>query len=124
MCQAVADCLVTGHEPLIDGLVLPDPDDRHVLAAAIRCHAQVIVTHNLRDFPTSALEPFGLEAQHPDVFVGHLVDLAPGRVAAVVERQAASLTSPPRSADDLLDLLASDLPRTVAALRSLGGGQG
>ena len=81
MCEAVADCLVTGHEPLIDGLALPDPDDRHVLAAAIRCHAQVIVTHNLRDFPASALAPFGLEAQPPDLFVGHLVDLAPGRVA-------------------------------------------
>ena len=44
MGTAVRDCLVTGHEPLIEGLELPDPDDRHVLAAAIRCNAQVIVT--------------------------------------------------------------------------------
>lgn len=69
MCEAVADCLVTGHEPLIGGLTLPDPDDRHVLAAAIRCHAQVIVTQNLKDFPPAGLEPFGIEAQHPDLFV-------------------------------------------------------
>lgn len=51
MIEAVPDCLVTGYESLIDGLTLPDPDDRHVLAAAIRCDAQVIVTLNLRDSP-------------------------------------------------------------------------
>jgi predicted nucleic acid-binding protein len=66
MCEAVADCLVTGYEPLINGLTLPDPDDRHVLAAAIRCSAQVIVTANLDDFPAAALEPFNIEAQGPD----------------------------------------------------------
>lgn len=60
MCEAVADCLVTGYEPLINGLSLPDPDDRHVLAAAIRCSAQVIVTANLDDFPAAALERFNI----------------------------------------------------------------
>ncbi|MGH3439915.1 MAG: PIN domain-containing protein, partial [Sciscionella sp.] len=45
MCQAVRDCLVVGYEPLIDVLDLPDPDDHHVLAAAIKARAQVIVTH-------------------------------------------------------------------------------
>lgn len=63
MDQAVADALVTGHEPLIEGLKLPDPNDRHVLAAAIQCHASVIVTFNQKDFPASALDPFGIEAQ-------------------------------------------------------------
>ena len=121
MCEAVADCLVTGHEPLIEGLVLPDPDDRRVLAAAIRCHAQVIVTQNLKDFPQDLLEPFGIEAQHPDLFVRHVVDLAPAQVAAVVEQQAAALANPPRTAADLLDGFSADLPRAVAALRaSLG----
>ena len=47
MCEVVPDCLVVGYEHLIDGLDLPDPDDRHVLAAAIRAHAQAIVTFNL-----------------------------------------------------------------------------
>ncbi len=53
----VRDCLVTGHEHLIPKLSLPDPDDRHVLAAAITCGADVIVTFNLADFPIDALAP-------------------------------------------------------------------
>lgn len=119
MCEAIPDCIVTGHEPLIDGLELPDPNDRHVLAAAIRCSAQVTVTSNLADFPVSVLEPFNIEAQDPDQFVLDLVDLAPGRVAAVVQQQADALRNPPRTVDDLLETLsASGLPRTVAALRS------
>lgn len=51
MGAAICDVLVVGHEPLIDVVDLPDPDDRHVLAAAIKARAQVIVTQNLRDFP-------------------------------------------------------------------------
>lgn len=50
-----ADALVTGYEDLIEGLQLPDPDDRHVLAAAIRGQADVIVTANLRDFPADLI---------------------------------------------------------------------
>ena len=57
MNAAVRDCLVTGYEHRIEDLNLPDPDDRHVLAAALEAQAQVIVTYNLRDFPTSALHP-------------------------------------------------------------------
>ncbi len=70
----VLDCLVTGYEDFIDGLVLPDPNDRHVLASAIRA-ANVIVTYNLDDFPRQVLDPFGIEPQHPDIFVVHLLDL-------------------------------------------------
>ena len=79
------DALVTGYEDLIPGLQLPDPDDRHVLAAAIRGQADVIVTMNLRDFPANVVGAFGIEAQHPDEFVLHLLDLAPGLVIAAAE---------------------------------------
>src|SRR5262245_16086316 len=61
MNAAVADCLVTGYEPLIEGLKLPDPDDRHVLAAAIKAGAQVIVTANLKDFPPTDLDQWAIE---------------------------------------------------------------
>jgi len=57
MDRAVPDALVAGYEELIDPLTLPDPDDRHVLAAAIRGRADVIVTSNLKDFPETALKP-------------------------------------------------------------------
>ena len=69
MNKAVRDCLVTGYEPLIESLRLPDPDDRHVLAAAIRSGAQVIVTTNLRHFPEAELGQWNVEAKSPDDFV-------------------------------------------------------
>ena len=71
MDGAVRDCLVTGYADLIDSLTLPDPDDRHVLAAAIRAGADVIVTYNLGDFPADALTAYGIEARHPDEFIAH-----------------------------------------------------
>jgi len=118
MCEAVQDCLVAGYEDLIDGLVLPDPNDRHVLAVAIRCGAQVIVTNNVRDFPANALIPYGIEAQTADEFVVNLCDLAPATVAAVVAKQAAALRQPPQSTDDLMSRLEDrGLVQSVALLR-------
>lgn len=120
MCNAVPDCLATGYEELIDGLHLPDPDDRHVLAAAIRSGSQVIVTENLSDFPAHVLQTYNIEAQTPDVFLLHLVDLSPRTVFGVLEAQAAALRNPPMTIDELLDRLAqSGLPRACAALRGL-----
>ena len=120
MYEAVPGSLIEGYRDLIEGLELPDPDDRHVLAAAIRAGAQVIVTENVADFPGAALSPYDIEAQTPDVFVLHVIDLSPTTVARVVEEQAAALDQPPLSASDVLDRLArSGLPRSVAELRRL-----
>lgn len=66
MNEAVRDCLVYGHGPLSEGLMLPDPGDRHVLAAAIRTGAQVVVTSNLKHFPAADLRQWGIEAKSPD----------------------------------------------------------
>lgn len=122
MKQAVPDCMVTGFEPLIEGLSLPDPDDRHVLAAAIRVGAQAIVTFNLSDFPEEKLARYNIEAQHPDDFVLHTIDLAPGLVTKVVSEQAGALKNPPRTVGELLDTLRSQgLIRSVAKLRELFG---
>ena len=119
MIRAVPDCLVTGYESLIEGITLPDPDDRHVVAAAIRIGAQVIVTTNLADFPESALQPFAIAPQHPDVFVSHVIDLAPGAVCKVIAEQAGALKNPPMTTAALLDLLETGLPQSVAELRDL-----
>lgn len=74
MNAAVPDCLVEGFEPIIGDLKLPDPGDRHVLAAAIKVGAQVIVTNNLADFPDEALARWSIEAKAPDDFVLGLID--------------------------------------------------
>lgn len=103
--RAVPDCLVTGYEHLIDGLVLPDPNDRHVLAAAIRSDAQAIVTLNLKDFPQRALDGFGIAALHPDDFVLDLADFEPGLVIAVAKQQRAALQRPTFAPDEFIDCL-------------------
>jgi predicted nucleic acid-binding protein len=114
----VRDCLVTGFESLMAGLELPDADDRHVLAAAIRAGADVIVTFNLDDFPDECLAPYGIEAQHPDDFITHLLDLAPSAVCVAAKRHRESLRKPPKTVAEYLDSLASQqLPQTVARLR-------
>ena len=105
MDQAIPDACVSGYEKLIKGLTLPDIDDRHVLAAAIRCNASVIVTFNQKDFPDETLGPFGIEAQHPDEFVDNLFDLDPAAVVAAAQRQRKQLKMPPMDVGTYLDLL-------------------
>ena len=78
MNDAIRDVLVRDYESLIASIELKDLDDRHVVAAAIKCGAQVIVTFNVDDFPKPRLDPHGIEAQHRDQFVRHLADLDAG----------------------------------------------
>lgn len=120
MDTAVPDALVSGYEGLIEHVNLPDPDDRHVVAAAIRTQAGVIVTYNIKDFPHESLRPYGIEAQHPDEFIVHLVDLSPSLVYAAVRDQRRMLKNPPRSVRELLDtFLSFGLASTVAALEPM-----
>ena len=102
MNQAILDPLVTGYEWRIPALTLPDPDDRHVLAAAIQCSAEVIVTFNLRDFPRELLDPHGIKALHPDAFIIQQLDLSPGLVCRAAKQQRTSLKKPPLSVDEYL----------------------
>lgn len=118
MNHAVRDCVVSDFEFMIPSLSLPDPDDRHVVAAAIHCGASLIITFNLKDFPDSALKPHKLVAQHPDDFIVDLLDLHPAGVLEAVTSHRRSLKSPPKTADEYLDtLLAQGLTQTVAVLR-------
>ena len=111
-------CLVTDYEDLIPSLQLPDSKDHHVLAAAIRGQADVIVTNNLKHFPRNTLSKFGIEAQHPDQFFTHLLDLAPNAVCMAAKRQRESLKNPPKTVDEYLQTLeAAGLAQTVVGLK-------
>jgi hypothetical protein len=117
MDSHVRDALVTGYEDLIESLELPDPDDRHVLAAAIRGRADLIVTANLTDFPAERLEKWGIEAQHPDEFLVNQFHLSPPVFLSAVRTVRLRLKAPPKSVDEYLDVLrAQGLLGTVAEI--------
>jgi predicted nucleic acid-binding protein len=92
-------------EKLIEGLSLPDPKDRHVLAAAIRCQADVIITNNLRDFPKHYLQEFDIEAQSADDFIMNAIDLDPELVLQSFNEQVSKLKNPPKSKLEVLESL-------------------
>lgn len=102
---AVPDAMITGFEPLVESIDLPDVDDRHVVAAAVRSNAEIIVTFNLKDFPAPALNSFGIEALHPDDFVMDLFDLNRALVLSAVRTQRSCMRKPPMSVDDTLEAL-------------------
>jgi predicted nucleic acid-binding protein len=115
MRRAIPDALVTGHTARIPGLSLPDPDDRHVLAAAIATAADAIVTFNLRDFPAAVLTGHGVEAMHPDDFLMGFAAAMPRQVLVAVRTCLARLTNPPITPDAYLAALGR-LGLTEAAL--------
>ena len=106
MNRATRDCLVSGYEHLIPSISLPDPDDRHVLAAAIEGRCGVIVTKNLADFPEHVLARHGIVARHPDQFLCELLQAAPELFCAAVRKVRARLRRPEYSVGEYLDILA------------------
>lgn len=112
------DALVTAWEPVCAGIDLPDPDDRHVVAAAVRGGAQTVVTFNCRDFPPACLEPLGLEAVHPDDFLLDQLDLLPGAALRVLTEQADALRNPATDLAGVLNRLERcGVPRFADAVR-------
>jgi PIN domain len=105
MDSAVRDCLVVGYEDLVRSLLLPDPDDRHVLVAAIVGRCDVIVTRNLKDFPNASLAPYGIHARHPDEFLSNHLNLAPGVFCDAVRKVRARLKKTVLSVVEYLDIL-------------------
>lgn len=119
MRQALRDAEVIGYARRIPAVPpLPDPDDVHVVAAAIEAAAEVIVTFNLTDFPSDVLAPMRIEAQHPDTFVRHLVDLDRSAVVETIRGMAVAKRRPPMTYDEVLDVLSRrGLRESVRALR-------
>jgi len=118
----VRDAKVIGYEGLIEVLQLPDPKDRHVLAAAIRCNADAIVTFNLKDFPEAALAQYEIDVIHPDDFIYYQIDMAPARCCEALRNQRLALQNPAYTVDEFLATLQKQqLPQTVSKLREFIG---
>lgn len=119
MCAAVPDCVVSDYQPLEQVFVdLPDPGDAHVMAAALKVQAQVIVTNNLKHFPPAVLGPWGLEAKHPDDFLMDQFYLDAVELHVAVRNMSEAYRNPPLDVDDVLDRLDSEgMPQIAAALR-------
>ena len=117
MIQVIPDSLVTGHEAIIESLELPDPGDRHVLAAAIRANAEVIVTSNLKDFPEDILDKYNCHVEHPDEFIVNLLDLDHAKTITTFKEDRNHYLNPPYSVDEYLSILnRQGLTTTVSIL--------
>lgn len=119
MDKGVRDAKVTGYEYIIPAIELPDPDDRHVVAAAIHSNANAIITYNLKDFPQEYLEKnFNLEIIHPDDFFRSQLDLNTGVAVKAFQSQFLSLKKPPLTPDEFLTRLQkAQLVQTASFLK-------
>jgi predicted nucleic acid-binding protein len=100
---------VDGFEPLID-VMTNDPKDRHVLAAAVRSHSELIVTYNRRDFPDASVRPWEIDVQGPSTFLRGIYDLDRGLFVHKVHEQTVAIGSP---LSRLLQSLAKNVPAFV-----------
>ena len=117
MRAAIPDCLVTGYEPLIEGLHLPDPNDRHILAAALVGHADAIVTLNRKDFPSSICDAFGIEVQSADEFLVNQITLHKIAALTAIRQMRERWSRPVISAQEFMALLVKrGLGMTAASL--------
>jgi hypothetical protein len=105
MRNAVPDWRASASRARIAGLNLPDPNDRHVLAAAIQVGANVIVTDNCRDFPKVALAPHGIELMSPDQALCELHDGDPERMIQAAAEMRGRMLNPPHTSDEWLERL-------------------
>lgn len=111
------EAFVTQHRQLISSMPINEKD-KHVLAAAVACKAQIIVTQNLKDFPSYLLASFDIEAQSPDDFLVHLYYLAQETMLEIIAEQAKALRNPPKTVLEVLDTLKLHVPNFVNLMRS------
>lgn len=120
MDKAFPGANVTNVQSIANRLTLPDPDDRHVLAAAIKAEAQVIVTANLKDFQGAVLAQHNIRAEHPDSFILSCIEQDHKKGIRALEEQVAILRNPPMSINEILKSMEKNqLTESVAKLRSL-----
>jgi len=120
MDTAVPHARVTGFQHLIPRLTLPDPDDRHVLAAALHSGAPYLITFNLGDFPVSAVPGTALTVVHPDAWLAPVLAQDLQANCRVLRRLVAPLRNPPLTIRDVaMTLIQLQLPQSAAVLRAM-----
>ncbi len=118
MNSHVRDCLVKGYKSLIPGISLPDPNDRHVVAAAVKSGATIILSFNIRDFPSRELRRHHCRAIHPDAFLLGLLRQAPHSILVAAKSHWSRLKNPPKTFDEYCDALERcGLKETAAIFR-------
>ena len=119
MAKEFDEALVSDFEALIPACKsLPDPNDAHIVAAALKTQASIIVTENLRHFPRDVLDPLNLECKSADAFIADTLTLDIGRGVASLRTMRERLKKPSIGADDLLLKMEADgLSETVDVLR-------
>lgn len=110
------DAQVTGYEPLVDSMTC-HPKDRHVLAAAVRANAEVLVTFNLKDFPRECVAGYEIEILHPDEFLLDQLDLYPGATVNTLRLLSSIYESPVLKIDDIVTSLGVVVPQFAEAIR-------
>lgn len=118
MREHFIDAEVTGYQELI-GSMRNDEKDRHVLAAAVRERAEVIVTTNLKHFPAEAIQPYDIEVRHPDDFLLDQIDLYEDAVRSALFNILIAYRNPPFTPHQLLDALAPQAPKFATEARRL-----
>jgi predicted nucleic acid-binding protein len=113
MESAFEDASVTGYECLV-GAMTNDAKDRHVLAAAVRCGAHAIITHNVKHFHPETAKPYDLDILTPDDFLVHQFHF---NDELLMEKLAAQAAARKVSLDALLDRLQLSAPTCVKLLR-------
>lgn len=118
MRQAVPDWRASEARNVLKSATLPDADDVHVLAAAVGVGAKVIVTRNLKDYPATALAPYGVTALGPDEVLCAVFDEDPVAFLAAAKTMRARLKNPAMTAQQWLQgVEAGDLKQLAAKLR-------
>jgi len=120
MTRAFPSAAVTGYDTLTTCMTNQEKD-RHVLAAAVRARAEVIVTFNLKDFSEAALSPYGVTAKHPDDFLLDLTSVSGRVMASVIRGQLADIIASESMAtmDMLFESLTRHAPQFVDTIRAM-----
>lgn len=120
MEKSFPDAEIDGYEEIASNLSLPDPDDNHVLAAAIVGQVDVIVTNNTKDFPQDYLSRYNIEVVDPDSFIVNLIDLDPELALQAIQKQSNRLKDPPKTINEIINTLEQNgLMRAAEKFRAL-----